>query len=351
MDDGTAEGGEGRGRRARPGEGAARMRDVAQRAGVSTMTVSRALSDPERVSPEVRRRVEDAVRAVGYVPNRLAGSLSSNRSNVAGLVVPSIRNTLFSDTIQGISDVLRRHGYHLMVADSGYSPAEEEALVTAFLAQRVAGLMLHNTTHTPALRALIRRAGVPVVENGTLTDDPLDMVVSYSNADAARAMTLHLLRLGYRRIALVTLPLAHNERSQERRRGYAAALAEAGIAADPRIMLEMPPGLPSGSEAIVRLTEIAPPVDAVFFAGDVLAVGALLECQRRGWAVPGRVAIASFDDVDLLRQLNPAITTVRLPRLEIGRRSAEILLDRIHGRSDERIRVDLGFEIIQRAST
>jgi LacI family gluconate utilization system Gnt-I transcriptional repressor len=335
----------------RPGDAPLRMRDVAERAGVSTMTVSRVLNDPDRVSPEVRRRVEDAVRDIGYVPNRLAGSLSSNRSNVAGLIVPSIRNTLFSDTIQGISDVLRRNGHHLMVADSGYSPAEEEALVTAFIAQRVAGLMLHNTTHTPALRTLIRRSGVPVVENGMLTDDPLDMVVSYSNAGAARAMTLHLLRLGYRRIGLVTLPLLHNERSRERREGYAAALAESGLAVDPRIMLEMPPGLPSGCEAIIRLVEMSPSVDAVFFAGDVLAIGALLECQRRGWAVPGRVAIASFDDVDLLRQLNPAITTVRLPRLEIGRRSAEILLDRIRGRSAERIRVDLGFEIIQRGST
>lgn len=349
MDDGRVE--RDRQRRTRPGDGAIRMRDVAERAGVSTMTVSRALNDPDRVSPEVRQRVQDAVRAVGYVPNRLAGSLSSNRSNVIGLVVPSIRNTLFSDTIQGISDVLHRQGHHLMVADSGYSPTEEEALVTAFLAQRVAGLVLHNTTHTPALRGLVRRSGVPVVENGTLADDPLDIVVSYANADAARAMTLHLARLGYRRIALVTLPLTHNERSQERRRGYAAALTEAGLPVDPRIMLEMPPGLPSGCEAIVRLVEMTPAVDAVFFAGDVLAVGALLECQRRGWAVPGRVAIASFDDVDLLRQLNPAITTVRLPRLEIGRRSAEILLDRIHGRSEERIRVDLGFEIIQRAST
>jgi len=175
------------------------------------------------------------------------------------------------------------------------------------------------------------------------------MVVSYSNAGAARAMTSHLARLGYRRIALVTLPVANNVRSEERRRGHRAALREAGLPEDPRLLLEMPPGLPSGAEAVVRLAGSG--ADAVFFAGDVLAVGALLECQRRGWAVPGRVAIAAFDDVDLLRQLNPAVTTVRLPRLAIGRRSAEILLDRIKGRSAERIRVDLGFEIVQRAST
>ncbi len=333
------------------GVGGARMRDVAARAGVSAMTVSRALSDPQKVSPEIRRRVEEAVRAVGYVPNRLAGSLSSSRSRVIGLIVPSIRNTLFAGTIQGISDVLREADYHLMIADSRYDLEEEEALITAFLAQRVAGLVLHNTSHTEAARALIARAGVPVVENGTIPAEPLDMVVSYSNFAAARAMTLHLARLGYRRIALVTLPVAGNDRSADRRRGYAAALAELGQEADPRIMLELPPGLASGCEAVTRLVAMEPRVDAVFFAGDILAIGALLECQRRGWAVPGRIAIASFDDVDLLRQLNPPITSVSLPRVEIGRRSAEILLDRIRGRPAEKFVVDLGFEIIQRASS
>jgi LacI family transcriptional regulator, gluconate utilization system Gnt-I transcriptional repressor len=338
-------------RRPGRGGGAVRMRDVAARAGVSAMTVSRVLSDPDKVSPDVRSRVEAAVREIGYVPNRLAGSLSSSRSNVIGLIVPSIRNTLFADTIQGISDVLRSQGYHLMIADAHYSLAEEEALITAFLAQRVAGLVLHDTAHTPRAREAILRAGIPVVENGTLPPDPLDMVVSYSNRDAARAMTLHLHRLGYRRIALVTLPAARNPRSQDRRRGYLAALREAGLPEDARIMLEMPPGPPSGGEAILRLLGMEPRVDAVFFAGDVLAVGALLECQRRGFAVPGRVAIASFDDIDLLRQLNPPITTVRLPRNAIGRRSAEILLDRIQRPSRERFVVDLGFEIVQRAST
>ena len=332
-------------------DGPVRMRDVARVAQVSTMTVSRALKDPERVSPEVRRRVADAVRAVGYMPNKLAGSLSSSRSNVIGLVVPSIENSLFASTIQGISDVLRRHDHQLMIADSGYCDEAEEAAIRAFLGQRVAGLILHDTAHTPEAVAMIRRSGVPVVENGTLTPRPLDMVVSYSNHDASKAMAQHLMRLGYRRIGFVSLPAATNERSRDRQRGYRAALEEAGRPFDPRLLLEMPPGLASGVEALLRLLEGGGDPDAIFFAGDVLAIGAILECARRGWQVPDKVAIAAFDNIDLLGHLVPPVTTLRLPRLAIGRRSAEVLLDRIQGRATGAVSVDLRFEIIHRAST
>ncbi|RVT95757.1 LacI family DNA-binding transcriptional regulator [Rhodovarius crocodyli] len=331
--------------------GAARMRDVARMAQVSTMTVSRALTDPAKVSPDVRARVAEAVRAVGYVPNKLAGSLSSSRSRIIGLVVPSIENSLFASTVQGISDVLRRHDHQLMIADSGYSMEAEEAAIRAFLEQRVAGLILHDTTHTPAAVEMIRRSGVPVVENGTLVPDPLDMVVSYSNQDASRAMTLHLARLGYRRIGFVSLHAATNARSRDRQLGYRAALEEAGLPFEPALMLEMPGGLASGAEALLRLMEGPVVPDAIFFAGDVLAMGASLECARRGWPVPGKVAIAAFDNFDLLGHLVPPVTTLKLPRLEIGRRSAEVLLDRIQGRASGPLAVDLRFEIIHRAST
>ncbi len=327
-----------------------RMRDVARAAGVSAMSVSRVLREPGLVSPELRARVEAAVREVGYVPNRLAGSLSSRRSEVVGLVVPSLENSLFAATVKGISDVLRRAGFQLMIADSGYGPEAEEAAIRAFLEQRVAGLILHDTLHTAGAVQMIRRAGVPVVENGTLTETPLDIVVSYSNREAARAMTRHLARLGYRRIALVTLPAAANARSRDRRQGFQEALAELGLPNDPRWMLEMPPGLASGAEALVRLMEGEAP-EAIFFAGDVLAAGAVLECQRRGWAVPGKVAIAAFDNVDLLAHMNPPVTTLHLPRQEIGTRSAQMLLDRLARRQSGPATVDLRFEIIQRAST
>lgn len=333
------------------GTATSRMRDVARQAGVSVMTVSRALNDPDKVSREMRERVQAVVEEIGYVPNRLAGSLSSNRSNVIGLIVPSIRNSLFAETIKGISDVLSGNGYHLMIADSGPALRDEEEAITAFLQQRVAGLVLHNTSHTAAATEMIANARIPVVENGNLTAEPLDSVVSYSNYEAARAMTLLLVRMGYKHIAFVSLVRRENDRARERLRGYLAALGERGRKRDEALILERPSGFSAGAEAVVHLVETAPQVDAIFFAGDVLAVGAALECQRRGWDVPGRVAIASFDDLDILRHINPPLTTIRLPRYEIGRRSAECLLDRIARRTSEPVSLDLKFELIQREST
>jgi LacI family transcriptional regulator, gluconate utilization system Gnt-I transcriptional repressor len=337
-------------RNARGGE--VTMADIARHAGVSAMTVSRALRAPSSVSADLRRKVDAAVHKFGYLPNRIAGSLSSKRSNIVGLVVPSLRNSLYAAMIQAISEVLRQNDVHLMIADSGHRLESEEALVAALLAQRVCGLILHNTTHSRRLRELLERADVPVVETGNLPARPLDMAVSYSNFEAARAMTAHLLRLGYRKIGFVTLPASDNDRTRERRRGYFAAVREAGQSSiDPGLVLEAAGGFNDGADALLRLVQAHPDIDAAFFAGDVLAVGALFECQRRGWTVPGRIAIASFDDLDLLRHAVPTVTTLRIPRADIGRRSAELLLNRVHGARRERVRIDVGFEIVQREST
>jgi LacI family gluconate utilization system Gnt-I transcriptional repressor len=327
------------------------MSDIARHAGVSPMTVSRALREPSTVSEKMRRKVDAAVREFAYLPNRIAGSLSSKRSNVVGLVVPSIRNSLYAGMIQAVSDVLRENGLHLMIADSGHRLEDEESLVTALLAQRVCGLVLHNTAHSKRVRELVRKTAVPVIETGNLSARPLDMAVSYSNFEAARAMTLHLGRLGYRRIGFVTLPLSDNDRSHERRRGYFAALEQLGLPVDQGLVLEASGGFSEGADALARLVRSYPDLDAGFFAGDVMAVGALFECQRRGWAVPGRIAIASFDDLDLMRHTVPAVTTIRIPREEIGRRSADLLVNRLRGAPRESIRIDLGFEIVQREST
>lgn len=330
----------------------ARMRDVAKRAGVSTMTVSRALNEPGKVSTEMRERVLSAVKEIGYLPNHLASSLSSNRSTTVGLIVPSIDNSIYTQTVKGLSDVMRQSGFQLMIAESGYDPNEEEELITTFLTHRVSGLVLHNTEHTPQAVIKIRKSGVPVVENGNIPADPLDMAVSYSNEDAAYAMTMHLGRLGYKHIGFASLYSVHNDRSKDRLKGYLRALSQLGMAHDPRLIVETSRGLSAGAEAVARIVQTVPEVDALFCAGDVLAVGALFECHKRGWAVPGRIAIASFDDVDLLRHVTPSVTTLRLPRYDIGERSARMLLSRIIDGADH-LRgsvVDLKYEVIQRES-
>ena len=327
------------------------MRDVARLAGVSPMTVSRALSTPHLVRPETLKQVQSVVRTVGYVPNRVAGSLSSKRTRLVGLIVPSLRNALYAETIQGISDVLQRHGLHLIISDSGYSLEREEALIAAYLAQRPCGLILHNTTHTDAARQLLEDAGVPCVETGTLPRQPVDMAVSYSNRAAGRAMAEHLLSRGYRRFGFASLRIGANERLRERRDGFLEGLRAAGIKLDPAMVLEVDEGLEGGSRALAELRSRDAAVQALFLAGDVLAAGAIFECARRGLRVPQDIAIAGSDDNDLMQHMVPPVTTVRFPRYRIGVRSAELIVSRVETAASEPVVEDLGFEVVQRGST
>lgn len=324
------------------------MREVAKLAGVSRMTVSRALNQPDKVTPALRTKVLDAIAELGYVHNHVARSLSSRSSTIVGLVLPSLDNSIFAQTMKGISDVLRPAGFQLMIAESADDPEEEERVIATFLAQRVAGLVLHGTRHSAAAIRMIRGSGVPVVESGDVPEEPIDMVVSYSNRAASKAMTLHLARLGHRRI--VFAGLARNPRATARELGFRDALDELGVPFDPRRIVAVSRGFAGGAEAVEYVQRSVPDADALFCAGDVLAAGALFDCDRRGWAVPKRLAIASFDDLDLMRFANPAITALRLPRYEIGRRSAEMLLACVRHEELPIRSIDLGFEIVQRAS-
>jgi LacI family gluconate utilization system Gnt-I transcriptional repressor len=300
------------------------------------------------VQEETRRRIAAAIEAEGYVPNLVAGGLASNRSNVVAALFPNMGNPLFAMTLRGFSDVLRRNGFYLMVGNSAHSQEEEEQLVKAFLSQRPCGIFLHETMHNTAARQFLRRAGVPIVEVGDLIEEPMDVVVSFSNYEATKAMTRHIASRGYRQIALVTSALS--ARSAERRRGYVDGLAEAGLPLRPEIIDEAFSDFGAGGVAIAAMLEAHPEVDAVLFMGNSTAVGALFECQRRGWDVPGRVAIACLDDNDLVQQTQPPLAAIRIPRYEIGVRAAEVLLALVEGRGVAERRVDLGFELIERAS-
>lgn len=327
------------------------MRDVAAAAGVSAITVSRALAHPDKVSKATRRRVLKAVRELDFVPNSVARSLSSNRTRMLAAIVPNIGNPVYARTIYAMSEALRGHGLHLMLGNSGFSPAGEERILVPFLARRPEAIILHERKHTAAARQLLLKSGIPIVETGDLGGAPLDMLVSYSNADAAAAMTTHLLDRGYRRIAFVSTPVAENPRHMQRRAGFLRALRGRGIEPAQHLLVEVEFGHRQGAEALSRLADADRNVDAVFFASDVLAVGATFECLRRGWRVPERLAIAGFDDQEIAREAVPPLTTVRIHREEIGRRAAAMLIARLEGAQDGPKIVDVGFELVVRSST
>jgi LacI family gluconate utilization system Gnt-I transcriptional repressor len=326
------------------------MADVASRAGVAAITVSRALRDPDSVSPDVRKRVAAAVKALGYVPNLAAGTLKSQRSQIVAAIVPTLQSSIFAETVQGLSDELRANGYQLLLANSGYSTAAEESLVAALLGRQPEGIVLTGVQHSRKLRDLLSVTSIPVVETWELADDPIDMVVGFSNFEAARQIVLALADRGYRRIAFVGVPPESEPRSARRQAGYMKALNERGLKSVVDTDIAVGLAIRNGGDALERLLARHPDLDAVFFANDPLAFGALQRCQRRGWSVPKRIAIAGFGDFEIARETIPTLTTVRIPGDEIGRAAARLILERQPGMPREAKTVDVGFELVFRES-
>lgn len=326
------------------------MRDIATAAGVSVVTVSRVINHPEKVARATRERVLKVIGEFDYIPDMVAGSMASRRSYAVGVVVPTITNSLFADTIDGLSGVLEPAGYQLVIGSSRYDPQREAALVRTMLSRRVDSIVLTGTTHLPEIRDLLGRSGVPVFEMWNLTARPLDSVIGFSNFDAAREMTRYLHGRGYRCIGYMGGLTDHNDRTADREAGFLAAMAEAGDSGAAQRIVRAEFDFRSGSSAILELRARCPGIDAVFAASDVLAVGAVLECHRQGWRVPQHLAVAGLDDSVIAGQLTPSLTTVRLPRYEIGHTIGTHLLDRLSGRPVAPVRIDLGFEIVPRES-
>jgi LacI family gluconate utilization system Gnt-I transcriptional repressor len=331
------------------------MADVAARAGVGTITVSRALRTPERVSPEVRARVQAAVEATGYVPNLAAGTLKSRHSRIVAAVVPTLRSAIFAETVDALAEGLAPHGLQLLVASSGYSPQAEATILRTLLGQQPEAVVLTGTHHEPAVRTLLRGRGLPVVETWDLAADPIDRAVGFSNLEAARAMTHALAARGHRRIAFVGTPPELEPRAAQRADGYRRAMAELGLPPRSAMLDELGVTFGSGERALAALLADRDRPDAAFFVNDVAAFGALQACRRLGVAVPDDLAIAGFGDFEIARAALPPLSTVRIPGARIGSTAARWVVERLAagpGAEPDRLprSLDLGFEVVMRES-
>jgi len=329
-----------------------RMQDIARLAKVSVITVSRVLREPDKVADDTRARVLAAIEKVGYVPNLVARSLKSQRSGIVAAVIPSVTHSIVAEVVRGVTEVLEHEGLHLLLADSGFSPQEEEALVSAFLARRPDAMYLTGTTHTPGTRRMLDAAHIPVVETGNLTPTPIDMVVGYSNFEAARAMTHALIRGGRRVIGYIGQKgRDYIDRVQDRHSGYVAALRDHALLGRTRLEAEVELSYRGGAAGVAELLARRRDIDALFCTSDVIAIGALFECQRRRIAVPDRIAIAGMDDQEIASQCVPALSTMRMPRYEMGRRAASLLCRRLAGETVKVKSIDLGYELVLRETT
>ncbi|WP_296952597.1 LacI family DNA-binding transcriptional regulator [uncultured Massilia sp.] len=333
------------------GTGRTTLEEVAAHAGVSTMTASRALSQPRLVSDATRAKVELAVAELGYVPNRAARALASAQSRVIVALVPSLSNVVFTAVLDGIQDALAAGDYQLLIGNTRYSDAEEEKLLRTYLQSNPDGILLSSLSHSPEVARMLAASRVPAVSMMDLADeaDVDRMSVGFSQLDAGGALTRHLLGRGYRRIAFIGAQL--DERTLRRADGYRQAMRAAGLA-DPRleIMTPEPSTIALGAELMRQALETLPDCDAVFCCNDDLAHGAIYYCQRHAVRVPQDVAIAGFNDLPASAWMVPSLTTVDTPRYRIGYEAATLLLDVVGGRVPRATRVDLGFTLRERES-
>ena len=323
------------------------MEDVAREAGVSLVTVSRAVNHPEKVAPDTLLQIRAAIRRLRYVPNLTAGSLASSRSRIAGAVIPTLASSIFSDTMDGLSQALACQGYQLLLGQTHFKAEEEAQLIEAFVGRRVDGIVLIRTSQSPEVRATLQRAGIPVVEAWDLTDDPLDMMVGFSNKDAGEAAARYLAGKGYRQLAYIG---SAEGRSSARLAGFRAGAQSCGLPAVAAHALPAPGTLADAADALEQLLQRCPDVRAVLCANDMLAAGVLFECQRRRLAVPQQIAVMGFADLPIAAATEPTLTTVHVPSYEIGKRAGELLLARIDGAAGLPPRVDLGYRVIGRGS-
>ena len=298
----------------------ATIHDVAARAGVSVATVSRVLNGKSVVRDETRVQVHEAAKALRYVPNVAARSLSIRRSHTIGIVMPDVHGEFFSEVIRGIDLAARKAGYHILVSGS-HSDVGEMLAVLEAMRGRVDGLLLMAPDVAPSQLPEHLTAGLPLVLLNA-TDSTHDGM-TIDNFGGARSMMQHLVALGHRRIAFICGP-GRNVDARERLRGYRHTMRELGAETQetPGHFTEE-----SGHAAAVRILAGGPRPTAIFAANDAMAVGALAALAEAGVVVPDEIAVTGFDDIPIARYVAPPLTTIRVDIAELGSRAFGLLND------------------------
>lgn len=326
------------------------MEDVARLAGTSVITVSRVLNGHPRVSPATRRRVLEAVSAVGYRPNGLARGLVTRKSRLVGAVVSDITNPVFAQMIRGIADGLRARGYGLLLAHTDGDPQRDAEAVEMMLATGIDGLILCSTRAPEPVLQMAPEVGKAVVLVNRHVSHPNIHCVVADNQGGSKEAVLHLLRLGHRRIAYISGPPA-SWSNQQRLIGYRSALEQGGIPYDPDLVpVAVPPNVTGGDVAMQQLLALPEPPTAVLAFDDLVAIGVIRSAARQGRQVPSDIAVVGFDDIELAEYLWPPLTTVRQPKYELGREAARLLLEAIAGNTTGQVTRVLPCELMVRHS-
>lgn len=322
---------------------------VARLAGVSENTVSRVIRNKGPIAAETRRRVNDAIAQLGYVPNRAAGSLASSSSLIIGVILPSLSNIVFPEVLQGINAGLAGTQYRPMIGVTDYDLESEQHLIASLLAWQPAAIITTGFAHTDAARRMLKDSRVRIAELMDIDDRPIDLAVGLSHRQAGRAMARHLVNRGYSKIAYVGHDWASDRRAYARYQGLREGLGEAGLPLVAECRTEQASSTLEGRETLARLLAKATGIDAVAFSNDDMAVGGFMHCLSANISVPDDLALIGFNGLEIGQVLPKPLTTVLSNRFAIGKTAVEILLEDTKRPRDARI-VDTGFSIVEGAT-
>lgn len=302
------------------------MRDVARAAGVSRMTVSRALKKDSPVSQETRDRILKVVRDMNYVPDQVAGSLTTRKTGFVAVLVPSLNNLHFAETVQALTEELETLGLQILLGHTDYSAEREEQIVETMLRRRPEAIVLSYDGHSERTRTLLQEAGIPVIELWERPEDPIGHTIGFSNRDAAVQMTTALIGQGYRNIAFLGEIGDDWTRGSERRAGFCAAMRAAGLS-DHRILRagKPPMSIEDGAAALPDLLARFPDTECIFCVSDAPAFGVLSALKALGTAVPEQIGVAGFGNFEVSRFSAPTISTVVVDPRRIGSEAGRLI--------------------------
>lgn len=325
---------------------------VAKLAGVSAATVSRVMNHPDLVQPATRRKVELAIEKSGYIRNRAAQAMHGRRSATIGLVVPTVANTIFADVVQAFNDAVSAQGFTVLLASHGYDLENEYRLIRKFLEHRVDGVVVIGLDHSPGTLRLIAEQQVPILALWNYAADSTLPCIGVDNREAGRMAAEHLIALGHRRVGMMFPTTAENDRARDRLSAARIAFRDHGIEVPQRWQIELPYSIAQAKAACLQLLADDDRPDALLCANDVIAQGAIYAANRLGIAVPSGLSVVGIGDFVGSAQMEPALTTVRIPAQRIGSLGGKAIVQAI-GQPDGgfmvRNRVEL--ELIMRSST
>ncbi len=301
------------------------LRDVSEASGVSEMTVSRVLRNRGDVSPATREKVLLAAKNLGYVPNKIAGALASQRVNLVAVIIPSLRNMVFPEVMSGISQVLEETDLQPVVGVTDYLPEKEEKVLYEMLSWRPSGVIIAGLEHTDASRAMLKSSGIPVVEIMDVDGTPIDSMVGISHRRAGRETAKAILKAGYQNIGFMGTKMPLDHRARKRFEGFTEALAKGGIEIMDQEFYSSGSGLKKGREMTQAMLERSPELDFLYYSNDMIGAGGLLYLMEQGIDIPGQIGLAGFNNVELLQGLPRKLATMDAMRDEIGVKAAEII--------------------------